>query len=74
MTFKYLAPNLLNTMTQNFSSNCPICDSLIQLPNDVEESEILNCPDCRNAIVVARLENGSAILEVAPQVEEDWGE
>jgi lysine biosynthesis protein LysW len=61
-------------MAQTLSSNCPICDSLIQLPNDVEESEILNCPDCRNAIVVAKLQNGSAILEVAPQVEEDWGE
>jgi len=60
--------------SKNLSSNCPVCDSVVFLPSDLEESEIINCPDCRNSLVVAKLENGNVYLEVAPQVEEDWGQ
>lgn len=55
-------------------SNCPICDGVVSLPKDTEESEIISCPECRSRLVVTSLKNNTATLKEAPQVEEDWGE
>ena len=55
-------------------TNCPICDAEITLQKDTEESEIINCPECHNRLVVAKLDKNTANLEEAPKVEEDWGE
>jgi lysine biosynthesis protein LysW len=54
-------------------ANCPICDGQVNLPTNVEETEILTCPDCQNRVVVAKA-NPRPILEKAPEIEEDWGE
>lgn len=58
----------------NLSSNCPVCDGQINLPQDTEETEIINCAECQNRVVVASLSNNKIVLEEAPEIEEDWGE
>ncbi len=52
---------------------CPICDSLVRLPQSVENAELISCASCSNKLEVRK--NGSKIqLVEAPKVEEDWGE
>lgn len=53
---------------------CPVCDARIVLAEGAEESEIINCSDCRSRLVVEKIEKSTAILAKAPEVEEDWGE
>lgn len=55
-------------------SACPVCDAMVTLPNDVEESEIITCPECHSRLVVTNLKAKTTTLEEAPKVEEDWGE
>lgn len=55
-------------------SNCPICDGQINLAKDTEESEIINCPECNNRVVVASINKTRVTLEKAPEIEEDWGQ
>lgn len=50
---------------------CPECEAEFDL-EDVEEGEIVDCPDCGvelEVISVSPLE-----LALAPEEEEDWGE
>ena len=58
----------------NLKTKCPVCDGQINLESDVEESEILACPECENRVVVTSLKNNKVVLEEAPEIEEDWGE
>ncbi len=53
-------------------SVCPECGAQIDLPTDVEVGEILVCPDCGVELEVRGLD--PLVLELAPEVEEDWGE
>lgn len=53
---------------------CPICDAQISLSGGLEESEIINCSDCRSRLVVEKIEKNTVTLAKAPEVEEDWGE
>lgn len=55
-------------------ATCPICDGQVTVPEGTEESEILTCPECSNRVVVTTISSDSAVLEKAPEVEEDWGE
>ncbi|OGK17111.1 hypothetical protein A2774_04830 [Candidatus Roizmanbacteria bacterium RIFCSPHIGHO2_01_FULL_39_12c] len=55
-------------------ADCPICDGVVTLPKDAEESEIISCPECKTRLVVTSLKKKNAILEEAPKIEEDWGE
>ena len=52
-------------------ANCPECEAAIAL-NDPIEGEIVSCPDCGVELEVTSLE--PLTLELAPEVEEDWGE
>lgn len=56
------------------SGNCPVCDASIIPLEEVEECEILSCPDCKSSLVVECIKNSNLVLEQAPQMEEDWGE
>ncbi|MDO8610618.1 MAG: lysine biosynthesis protein LysW [bacterium] len=56
------------------SSQCPICDAPVTLPEKAEESEIISCTDCQTKLVIEKIQNENAILAQAPAVEEDWGE
>ena len=53
---------------------CSICDATVTLPKNTEESEIINCSDCKSRLVVQKIMNGKVTLEQAPVVEEDWGQ
>ncbi len=51
---------------------CPECAAELNLSADVEVGEIVVCPDCGAELEVRSL--NPVVLELAPQVEEDWGE
>jgi len=51
---------------------CPECEAELELGASVEESEILVCPDCGAELEVISVD--PVKLDLAPEVEEDWGE
>lgn len=51
---------------------CLECAAELDLGPDLEEGEILVCPDCGVELEVMNLD--PITLELAPEVEEDWGE
>ena len=51
---------------------CTECDCNIELTDDLVIGEIIVCPDCGIELEVMSLEPLS--VDLAPQVEEDWGE
>jgi alpha-aminoadipate carrier protein LysW len=51
---------------------CIECAAELELAPDVEVSEIVVCQDCGAEFEVMGLE--PITLELAPEVEEDWGE
>ncbi len=50
---------------------CPICEATVDLA-DREENELLECPECGTTLEIVSL--SPAVLEEAPEEEEDWGE
>jgi alpha-aminoadipate carrier protein LysW len=54
------------------SAECPECAGELELDYSVEEGEIVVCPDCGVELEVIGL--SPVVLELAPEVEEDWGE
>ena len=51
---------------------CPECDASIELEENIEENEIIVCPDCGVDLEVTSLDPPE--VEMAPMEEEDWGE
>jgi alpha-aminoadipate/glutamate carrier protein LysW len=51
---------------------CPECEGTVDVDVDVEEGEILECPECGVELEV--LSTNPLELGIAPQEEEDWGE
>ena len=51
---------------------CLECGAELELEADVEVGEIVVCPDCGVELEVINLE--PIALDLAPEVEEDWGE
>jgi alpha-aminoadipate carrier protein LysW len=51
---------------------CPECAGELNLVPDLEMGEIVVCPDCGVELEVIGLE--PILLDLAPEVEEDWGE
>ena len=51
---------------------CPECAAELELAPDVEEGEILVCPECAVELEVMSVD--PITIELAPEVEEDWGE
>ena len=51
---------------------CPECDASLPIAPDVMQGEILACDDCGSELEV--LETSPMALELAPDVQEDWGE
>jgi alpha-aminoadipate/glutamate carrier protein LysW len=52
-------------------TTCPECDGSVPVTN-VERGEIVPCPDCGAELEVRELD--PLVLELAPEVREDWGE
>ncbi len=53
-------------------ATCSECGAGVDLPQDVEIGEIIVCPDCGAELEIRGLD--PLVLELAPEVEEDWGE
>jgi alpha-aminoadipate carrier protein LysW len=52
--------------------NCLECDAAIQEETGLIIGEILECPDCGVELEVVQL--SPLGVELAPEIEEDWGE
>ena len=53
-------------------AKCLECAAELELADDVEEGEIVVCPDCGVELEVIGVD--PVELDLAPEVEEDWGE
>jgi alpha-aminoadipate carrier protein LysW len=51
---------------------CLECGAELDLALDLEVGEIIVCPECGVELEVMSL--GPVVLDLAPEVEEDWGE
>lgn len=51
---------------------CPECGAEVATEPGLEEAEIVVCPDCGVELEVISLD--PITFELAPEVEEDWGE
>ncbi len=51
---------------------CPECEGEVEIPTDAMENELLPCPECGSELEIMSLD--PIALELAPEVEEDWGE
>lgn len=60
------------TTATGTTAPCPECDATVAIASDVEEGEIVSCPDCGVDLEV--LGRAPFELGVAPPEEEDWGE
>ncbi len=54
------------------TTECPECVAEIPLAGEVLKGEILTCPECGAELEVVGV--NPVQLELAPEVEEDWGE
>ncbi len=52
--------------------HCPECDAEVSIPNNAMENELISCPDCGTELEIISL--NPITLDLAPEVEEDWGE
>jgi alpha-aminoadipate carrier protein LysW len=51
---------------------CPECAADVHLPHDVMANELVSCADCGAELEVLSL--SPLAVDLAPAVEEDWGE
>lgn len=56
----------------NQTIECPECAADVAIPADVMQNEILACADCGAELEIISL--NPLQVELAPEVEEDWGE
>ncbi len=54
------------------TATCPECGAEVAIEADVTANEIVPCGDCGAELEVTSL--NPLTLELAPEVEEDWGE
>jgi alpha-aminoadipate carrier protein LysW len=53
-------------------AECPECGGNVSLPDSVETGEILDCGTCGAELEVVGVD--PVALDVAPELQEDWGE
>ena len=51
---------------------CSECEAALDVPGDVMQGEILECAECGAELEVTS--TTPLAIELAPEVEEDWGE
>lgn len=51
---------------------CPECEAALDVPDDVMQGEIMECAECGAELEVMSVQ--PLVIELAPEVEEDWGE
>jgi len=60
------------TKEAKHAAKCLECEADLELPNDCVIGEIVPCGECGCEMEVASLD--PPVLELAPDIEEDWGE
>jgi len=60
------------TDTTQLSAACPECDAPVTCAEGTLKNEIVPCADCGAELEVTNLDPFT--VELAPEVEEDWGE
>ncbi|MEU6860678.1 lysine biosynthesis protein LysW [Glycomyces sp. NPDC046736] len=60
--------------TQTTSADCLVCDAPFTIDAEWEKGEIVECGSCGQEHEVAEQTAALTRLELAPEVEEDWGE
>lgn len=58
--------------TQTRTAPCPECDAPVPFDRPPLNGQIARCPDCGTELEVTS--TNPIRLELAPEVEEDWGE
>jgi alpha-aminoadipate carrier protein LysW len=58
--------------TTTAACNCPECDAGVSFQRTPVRGEVVRCPDCSAELEVTAI--APVTLELAPEVEEDWGE
>ena len=53
---------------------CLVCDTEIEVQEDWEKGEITECAACGQEHEVVEKSDAAVRLDLAPEVEEDWGE
>lgn len=56
----------------NQTIECPECAADVAIPADAMQNEIISCADCGAELEIMSL--NPLEVELAPEVEEDWGE
>lgn len=51
---------------------CPECEAQVPISESARLNEVIDCASCRSELEIVAL--GPAMLALAPEVEEDWGE
>jgi len=60
------------TTTTQTTHECPVCTAPVSVPGDTRAHEVLVCSDCQSELEVTAV--APLTLDLAPEVEEDWGE
>jgi alpha-aminoadipate/glutamate carrier protein LysW len=53
---------------------CLVCDVQFDVQSDWEKGEIIECAGCGQEHEVVQKTDATVRVELAPEVEEDWGE
>lgn len=62
-------------MTASISApQCLVCDTGFEVKDDWEKGEIIECTACGQEHEVVERSDAGVRVELAPEVEEDWGE
>ena len=61
-----------STATATTTASCPECDAELPLPEGAVVGEVLPCFECSAELELVGLD--PLHLELAPEVDEDWGE
>lgn len=69
-------PISLTLQNKTVTAKCPDCDSILNIPYDIEEGEILSCPGCGLELEVKKPSKGGEYLNLQELIieGEDWGE
>jgi alpha-aminoadipate carrier protein LysW len=59
----------INIMSE---STCPECGGNVTIPANAMQHELIPCSDCGAELEIVSL--NPVTLELAPEVQEDWGE
>lgn len=51
---------------------CPECEDKVQITDSARLNELIECAGCRSELEIVAL--NPAVIALAPEVEEDWGE